>query len=60
MRQRLSQKEQVAQMLRLHSYYCDVMKRLSNMAEHEMSSFTVYFKEAKRQYQDLEDHMILV
>ena len=36
------------------------MKRVSNMAEHEMTSSIVYFMEAKRQYRDLGDHMILV
>ena len=47
-------------MLRSHSYDCDVMKRLSNTAEHEMSSFTMYFMEAKWPNHDLEDDIILV
>ena len=36
------------------------MKRLSNMAKHGMSTFTVCFIAVERRNQDLGDHMILV
>ena len=62
----LKSKRASTPMLRSHSYYRDVMKRLSNnMAEHGMSSFTVCFIAVERRNhldldEDLGAHNIMI